>query len=330
MVNGQFGDTYGLLAAKDEAKTRDGKPYFRVTFKDAKRSAVSMIWSDHELFAPCQNWVIGQFFKLRCKFEESSFGAQLDIDRIREVVDADRDHGFDPDRFYAVSRFDRDEMFAELRAIVEEHATEPAVQELILLMLNENAEPIKQHSAAARNHHAFVGGYLEHTLSVTRTALYLADKYKAYYPDMKPPLSKSLVIAGAVLHDIGKLYELEFKDEGWVYTAKGRLVGHILIGRDMVREASARVASMDEETQLRIEHMVISHQNLPEWGSPIAPHTPEALLVHYCDDMDAKFHELAMQLEMTWPADAEFTSRKNPLRRQIFLGLNQRNDEETD
>jgi 3'-5' exoribonuclease len=323
LVNGQSADTFGLLAAKEEAKTRDGKPYFRVTFKDARRSVVSMIWSDHALFEACKTWEIGGFFKLRCKYEESSFGSQVEIDRIREVVDTDRDHGFDPDQFFAVSRYDRDEMFDELRGIVVEHATDPVVQELILLMLDENCDQIKQHAAASRNHHAFVGGYLEHTLSVTRTALYLADKYSAYYTEMKPPLSKSLVIAGGVLHDIGKLHELEFKDEGWVYTAQGRLVGHILMGRDMVREAASRVESMDADTQLRIEHMVISHQNLPEWGSPIAPHTPEALLVHYADDIDAKFHELAMQLETNWPDDAEFTSRKNPLRRSIFLGLNE-------
>jgi 3'-5' exoribonuclease len=330
LVNGQSADTFGLLGAKDENKTRDGKPYYRVTFKDAKRSVVSMIWSDHALFESCKTWEIGGFFKLRCTYEESSFGSQVDIDRIRPVVDADRSQGFDPDQFFAVSRYDRDEMFDELRGIVLEHATDPAVQALILLMLDENCDQIKQHAAASRNHHAFVGGYLEHTLSVTRTALYLADKYTAYYTEMKPPLSKSLVIAGAVLHDIGKLQELAFKDEGWVYTAQGRLVGHILMGRDMVREAATRVELMDADTLLRIEHMVISHQNLPEWGSPIAPHTPEALLVHYSDDIDAKFHELAMQLETNWPDDAEFTSRKNPLRRSIFLGLNQPRPEADD
>ncbi|MDA1014830.1 MAG: HD domain-containing protein [Planctomycetota bacterium] len=322
LVNGQSADTFALLAAKDEAKTKDGKPYFRVTFKDAKRSVVSMIWSDHELFKSCLDWVVGGFFKLRCKYEETSFGPQVSVDRIRAVVDADREQGFDPDRFFEVSRFDRDEMFAELRGLVEQHISERAVQELVLLLLDENANAIKQHAAAARNHHAFVGGYLEHTLSVTRTAVFLADKYAAYYTKMQPPLSKTLVVAGAVLHDIGKMYELEFKDGAWAYTPEGRLVGHILMGRDMVRAAALRVAAIDAETLLRIEHMIISHQNLPEWGSPIAPHTPEALLVHYADDIDAKFHELATELETSWPAGTEFTTRNNPLRRYIFVGLN--------
>jgi len=322
MTPGQTADTFAVLAEKSEATTRDGKPYFRVTFRDAQRSAQAMIWADHGYFDACRDeWSVGTFYKIRGKYSESNYGPQIDIDRLRAVNESDAADGFNEDDFFPVSRYDRDEMFAELLQIVEQQIDHEPLRQLVSEMLTENAAGIKRHGAAARNHHAFIGGYLEHTLSVVRTAVFLADKYNAYYTEMDPPMSKSLLIAGAVLHDIGKLEELEFRPEGWSYTPRGRLVGHILIGRDMVRKKAESIPEMDEETLLRLEHIIISHQNLPEWGSPIPPSTPEALLVHFADDMDAKFHELAVQLEATQPPGAEFTTRNNPLRRMIFLGL---------
>lgn len=331
MTPGLYADTFALLSDRNEARTKDDRPYFRVTFRDAKRSAVAMLWHDHGLFPDCQeNWKVGTFYKLRCRYtEHPKHGAQLEIDRLRPINDADRESGFKEDHFYATSRYDRATMFEQLLEIVREHITEAPLQELVLAILIENGDQIQQHSAAMRNHHAFAGGYLEHTLSVTKNATFFADRYSDYYTDMQPTLSRSLVVAGAILHDIGKLEELEFRPEGWVYTPKGRLVGHILIGRDMVRKQAESIPDLDPETLLRLEHIIISHQNLPEWGSPIAPHTPEAMLVHYADDLDAKFHELAVQLETRWPDGQEFTDRRNPLRRSIFIGLNHSQDEPT-
>ena len=323
MQAGQYGDTYVLLSERNEARTKDDRPYFRVTFRDAQRSANAMLWHDHALFEDCRSsWKVGTFYKLRCRYtEHPKHGSQIEIDRLRPVNETDREAGFDEDDYYASSRYDRDEMFEALLGIAKEHITDEPLQRLVVEMLTENGPQIQRHAAAMRNHHAFNGGYLEHTLSVTRNAVFFADRYIEYYQQMQPPLSKSLVVAGAILHDIGKLEELEFRPEGWVYTASGRLVGHILIGRDMVRKKAEDIPELDAETLLRLEHIIISHQNLPEWGSPIAPHTPEAMLVHFADDLDAKFHELAVQLEANWPAGQEFTDRKNPLRRSIFIGL---------
>lgn len=322
MKPGQSGDVFVVMGAKEQARTRDDKPYFRATFKDAKRSAVAMIWADHGLFQDCQNnWTPGTFYKIRCRYDENSYGSQIEIDRIRPLNDADRESGFEEADFFAATRFDRETMFAELLGIANEHITEAPLRRVVVELLTENAEQIKRHSAAAQNHHAFIGGYLEHTLSVTKNAIYLADKYVAYYTDMQPPLQKSHIVAGAILHDIGKLYELELKPEGWQFTAQGRLVGHIMIGRDMFREKARTVEDISPETVLRMEHIILSHQNLPEWGSPVAPHTPEALLVHFADDIDAKFHQMAVHYEARWPEQSEFTSRHNVLKRSFFLGL---------
>lgn len=318
----QTGDCFVLLVSRERGTTRDGKPYYRVTFRDAGRTATAMIWSDGGFFAECErDWKPGEFYKLRCRYAESSFGPQVDIDRIRLATGADAADGFDPGDFFEASRFDPDQMFAELQEIVATQIADEPLRRLVTELLEEHAEAIRTHPAASRNHHAFRGGYLEHVLSVTRTAVFLADKYAAYYTEMRPPLDKSLVVAGAVLHDVGKLIELDAKPQGADYSPRGKLIGHILLGRDMVRDKAATIDGLDPETLLRLEHIIVSHQNLPEWGSPIAPHTPEALLVYFADDIDAKFHMVATALEAEPGGTGEFTGRDNALRRQIFRGL---------
>lgn len=322
LVAGEQGDCFVLLSAKERAQTRDGKPYYRVGFRDAKRTATAMIWSDTGWFPDCEGkWAVGEFYKVRCSYIESQYGPQIEIDRIRLVEPNDRQQGFNPDEFYDHTRFDKDEMFAELLQICEEQISDVPLRQLVTGLLQTHDELIKRMSAASRNHHSYIGGYLEHVLSVTRTAVYLADKYCDYYPELQPPLSKSLVVAGAVLHDIGKTVELDHQPSGADYTAAGRLIGHILLGRDMIREQARDIADLNPETLLRLEHIIVSHHNLPEWGSPIAPHTPEALLVSMADDIDAKFNMMARPLALPPQPGEQFTSRDNPLRRQLFRGL---------
>ena len=127
------------------------------------------------------------------------------------------------------------------------------------------------------------------------------------------------MVAGAILHDVGKLVELERRKQRYEYSAAGRLIGHILIGRDIVRKAAESVPELDGDALLRLEHIIVAHQNLPEWGSPKTPHTLEALLVHYADDLDAKFQIMARALE-TDRTEGSFTSRQNALRRHIYRG----------
>lgn len=322
LKSGQQADCFVLLSGRDRATTRDGKPYYRVTFRDSGRSATAMVWSDSAWFEACDTaWKVGACYKVRCRLVDSSYGPQLELEKIRLAEEADRAEGFDEAALVKSTRFDIEAMFVELRTLALERIDREPLRQLVVGILDEHAEAIKRGSAARKNHHAYVGGYLEHVLSVTRNALFLADKYAADYPDMQPPLSKSLVIAGAILHDIGKLIELEGPLAGMRRTAEGELIGHIVLGRDLVRDRGRTVEGLDRETLLRLEHIIIAHQNLPEWGSPVEPRTPEALLVYFADDVDAKFHMLAAALETPGAADEEFTSRDNPMRRSVFRGL---------
>jgi 3'-5' exoribonuclease len=320
---GEQGDFFALLVKKDRAHTREGKPFYRATFRDNGRSVTAMIWADGGWFDDCeQHWQPGGCYKLRARYFENQYGPHIDLEKIRAVEPADTAAGFDPTAFHPASRFDPDQMLAELLAIAEREISDSLVRQLTIELLQEHADSLRKMAAAAHNHHAYQGGFLEHVLSVTETAVYLADKYLALYPDLEPPLSKSLVVAGAILHDIGKLLELDHQPAGAEYTPVGRLVGHLVLGRDMIRAKAATVDEFDAETLLRLEHILLSHQGLPEWGSPIPPSTPEALLVHFADDTDAKFQMMAVALSSPPPvSEPEFTSRDNPLKRRLFRGL---------
>jgi len=319
MTHGQEADCFALLTGKEELTTREGKPYWRVTFRDARREVTFPVWDNSPWAAECrERWAPGAFFKLRAVFRESNYGPQLEIRKIREVCDADRADGFDPLMCQPRSRFDFATMMAELREIVAKHIDPPELRKLVEWLLTQYEAVLLQVPAARRNHHACAGGWLEHTLSVTRTCVYLAEKYADYYSDMQPPLHKGLVVAGGVLHDIGKVREIRQDPAGTVYTPEGELLGHMLLGRDMVREAAAAV-SIDPTLQLRLEHVVIAHQRLPEWGAPKPPMIPEALLVHYADDIDAKFH-MVYAIYRDDASEGPMTSDKNILRQRFFRG----------
>lgn len=319
MSNGQEADVFVLLTAREQLTTRDGKPYFKVTFRDHAREVSFPIWGDSAWAVDCkEKWQPGKFYKLRGVFRETNYGPQLDIRRIRETTDADAADGFTPTMCQPQSRFDACGMFAELVEIAREKIEDASLRALVLDILEANHEQLLTLPAATHNHHAFVAGWLEHVLSVTRTCVFLADKYDDYYPQMQPRLNKGLVVAGGILHDIGKLREIEECTTGAEYTAAGNLIGHILQGRDIVREAAVG-RNLDPELMLRLEHIIVAHQRLPEWGSPKPPMTPEAMLVHYADDIDAKYH-IMVQVLREDNGDGPVTSKKNPLGQAVYRG----------
>ncbi len=323
LSHGQQADLFLLMTDKEELKTKTGKPYFRVGFRDGGRQVTFPVWGDSPWAIDCRDhWSPGAFYKVRAVYQETSFGPQLEIRKIREVVEADAADGFDPALCLPRTRFDPQDMFDDLLALARQHIENAALLRLVESLLQSNRAQLLGHPAARRNHHAYAGGLLEHSLSVARTCVFLADKYAEYYPEMKPPLDKGLVVGGGILHDVGKLRELSQRPEGAERTAAGALIGHILLGRDMVREAAAAMGSdarLDPDTLLRLEHLIIAHQRLPEWGSPQPPMTPEALLVHYADDIDAKY-QMMFSILREDTSSGPVTSKKNILMQPVYKG----------
>ena len=320
LVHGQEADFFAMLSAKDEMTTKDGKPYFRVAFRDARREVSFPVWNDVPLADECrEQWEVGGCYKLRAAYREhKTYGPQLEIRRIRPATDDDRTEGFDPAALAPRSREEPSELFAALVDLVEANIAAGPLRELVLTILHENQATLLHLPAATHNHHAHIGGYLEHVLSVSQTCVHFAKKYASMFPDLDPPLDGELVVAGGVLHDIGKLRELEPTALGAQYTAEGHLIGHMLQGRDILREA-AEQAAIDPQRLLRLEHIIVAHQRLPEWGAPKPPMTPEALLVHYADDADAKLQMMATAIA-EHQGDDILTSRKNSLGQRVYVG----------
>jgi 3'-5' exoribonuclease len=316
----QYADCFVQLVEKAHGTTREGKPFYTCRFRDARRTVTAVIWSDSLLFGPCDaEWEVGQFYKVRGTYRQhEKYGPQLDLEQIRPAQESDRAAGFDPAALVDRSRLDPDAMLAELRGLVEQHVGDEPLRRLVLTLLDRHAEPFKRLPATPNKFYPFAGGLLEHTLSVTKSCLWLAERYAAHYTELSPPLNRDLVIAGAALHDIGRV--AEFADElGRQATVPGRMVGHLMLGRDLVRDAAREQGDVNPELVQMLEHIVVAHLALPEWGSPRLPLIPECLIVHHADDLDAKLEMYARCLSRD-RALGPFTDRDPVLNRQLYKG----------
>lgn len=252
--------------------------------------------------------------------EHETYGPQFDIEAARIVVpEKDAPDGFVESDFVERSRFDSTKMFADLRSLAETEIADAPARSLVLKLLDDHSNTLLNLPAHPRAFFPYPGGWLEHTLSVTRNCLWLVDRYRAYYPELNPPLNRDLVIAGAIFHDIGRAAELtpQLPGQPTDHTIEGRLSGHLTLGRDLVREAGRKTLDLNPEFLLLLEHLVHTHLSLPEWGSPRLPAIPEVLIVHHADDLDAKLEMFVRCLTRDTSA-GPFTDRDAVLGRPLF------------
>jgi 3'-5' exoribonuclease len=317
---GQFADCFARLVERKPSTTSAGKPYFLCRFRDGERVAAYMVWNDGPHFTECeQNWQVGKVYKLRVNYSEhDKYGPQITVQQIRELNDADKADGFDPLQFVERSRREPDEIFADLRSLVEMEIADEPLRKLVLLILDRNADRVRWLPGSINKYYPFAGGWLEHTLSVTRSCLHLADKYRALYPELTPPINRDLLASGAILHDIGRTAEID-DPLAMQSTVPGELIGHLLLGRDIVRDAARDIPDLNPELLQLLEHLIITHLNLPAWGSPRLPLIPESLILHHADDLDAKV-EMYVRCLTRDAAAGPFTERDPILGRHLFKG----------
>jgi 3'-5' exoribonuclease len=208
-------------------------------------------------------------------------------------------------------------MFDELRSLAEKHIADAPLRRLTLTLLDRHAEPLKRVPATQRHFYPFRAGLLEHLLSVTHISLNLAETFAARYTELKPPLNRDLVVAGAILHDLGRVQEFTDDPVSPQPTVSGRLVGHVALGRDLVRDAAREQGDVDPELLLLLEHIILSHLALPEWGSPRLPLIPECLIIHHADDLDAKL-EMYVRCLSKDRETGPFTARDAVLGKQLL------------
>ena len=297
MVNNQRGVFFASLLEREERKTKDGKPYFRVLFRDANRQVNSVLWEDSPLFAECRDeWKIGVLYKIDAVYSITKYGPQLQIFRIREAREKDFEDGI-PQRFGLPSASaNPDVMYDKILSIAKESIAKGApLQRLVLRIYKEYRGPLLTLSSSRSNHHAYPGGFLEHTLSVAQIALSLAGHYVQAYPQSASSFSRDLVAAGAILHEIGKVEEMDSASRIPVHTLAGDLIGYPILGRDIVRRYASE-AELSADELLRLEHILLTHPRFSDWGAVKPPVSLEALIVHQADYADSIFSAAAQLL----------------------------------
>lgn len=204
---------------------------------------------------------------------------------------------------------DRDELVAELRDVVR-GVKDQGLRRLLRVVFGDAAffESFIVCPASQGYHHAYIGGLLEHTVSVASLCVDAALRYDGVDADV--------LVAAALLHDIGKVDELTF-DTGIGYSDSGRLLGHVVSGAMRLRDAARRV-KLDPEVLLRLEHAVLSHHGELEWGSPKRPSTFEALLLHHIDNLDAKAAGFAALVSGATILEENWTDAANLFRRPLY------------
>jgi 3'-5' exoribonuclease len=270
LTPGQTADFFALLAEKTKGATRDGKPFYTCRFRDARRTVTLMVWADSPTYEACEReWQAGHFYKLRARYgEHERYGPQIELEMIRPVSEKDKEEGFDETQLVESSRYDPKQMLDELKDLAATHIADEPLRKLVVTLLDAHAEALMRLPATRDRYYPFVGGWLEHTLAVTRSCLQLADRYRAHYTELKPPLNRDLVVAAAILHEIGRVREFGSEAAPPSVTVPGRLVGHLILGRDLVREAARDVPELNPDLVQMLEHIILSHLALPEWGSP--------------------------------------------------------------
>lgn len=299
---------FAILSSKQRRVARNRNEYWTCEFRDANDTVRAKVWSDAAWFNEVESWIDGSIFRLEARIEDKGYGRELRLRSARPTTTAD-EGSFDPAQLFPTSIRKAEDCWLKIREFVDTYVTDSYLATLVLSVLDAHADLFLRIQAARDFHHAYVGGLVEHVWSMTRLAVYTSEHYARYYPDLEPPLNRSLVIAAVILHDIGKLKELEFTPAQARYTDEGRLIGHIVIGRDIARDAAAAIPGFPAETLMLLEHAILAHHGTRAFGSPVEPQTLEALIVSQLDLLDAKVNAVALARMQVTSHDSLWTDK---------------------
>ena len=275
------GDPFAGILLAQEAVFRTstkGSEYLELKLSDASGDLKAFLWDVRAIEGDMAAVQADAFLWVKGAVTSYNGRLQIKLDKVRYTPDAEVG---DFSRFFPVSGRPVSDMLQELDGIIAAVA-DPSVRRLLAALFQGDPELRQAFSrapAAKSMHHVYLGGLLEHTLSTLGMAL----RACSHYPD----LNRDLVVAGVLLHDVGKTAELSYQ-RSFGYTDVGNLLGHISIEAEWINREVGKIPGFPEELRLQILHIVLSHHGRLEFGSPVLPKTPEALLVHYLDDLDGK------------------------------------------
>ncbi|MBE6783700.1 MAG: HD domain-containing protein [Ruminococcaceae bacterium] len=284
-----------LIKSLEKKTTAKGLTYLDLILSDSSGEIVAKFWDYKENMH--SHFEANMLVKVRGRMNEYNGDVQFRVERIRECTEAD---GVRIEDFVPSANYTGEEMLRNIYEIIETF-DDAQIKKLVKAVLAKYEEKLVYWPAAFKLHHAMRGGLLYHTLSIIRMAECVCKIYTS--------LDRSLLLGGAILHDIAKIDEFEVSSTGMAtgYSVEGTLVGHLVKGAMIVRETAKEIGT-DEDTAVLLEHMLISHHGIPEYGAAVRPLFVEAEVLSQLDTLDATIYEFNDALLNVKPGD--FSSRQ--------------------
>jgi 3'-5' exoribonuclease len=281
---GKLFDGYFLVLAKQQRTTKTNKPYLNLILGDKTGQLEGRVW---ELGDPriAKDFDRGDIVKARGSASRFDDRLQMKIDQLRIALPNE----VDKTDMLPSTTYDVAELWRQLLGFVES-LTNPDLKRLLSTLLEDPALAVayREAPAAKQLHHAWLGGLLEHVVSLCT----LADRVAPHYP----LIDRDLLMTGVILHDIGKVRELSW-EIGFEYTIEGMLLGHIQIGAALAEKTIDSLPDFPPKLKTLVLHMILSHHGKLEFGSPKLPMIPEALVLNFLDDLDAKMQAVSSEFD---------------------------------
>ena len=296
--------TFFLVQNKEIRQKKSGEPYLSLSLGDCTGELDAKMWDN--VAEVMETFDRDDFVKVKGMIQIFHNRPQLTIHKMRRAGD----HEIEFADYFPASERNSDEMLAQLRGIVA-GMRNAHLRALLEAFLDdpEIARRYKIAPAAKQIHPAYLGGLIEHVLSLCGLAALTASHYSM--------IDLDLLLTGVVLHDIGKIYELSY-ERGFSYTTEGQLIGHISIAMRMVADKLARLPDFPPRLRTLVEHMILSHHGRLEFGSPKVPQFPEAMLLHYLDDLDSKMECMRVMVDRDRQVEGHFTGYSPAMERSIL------------
>lgn len=307
LTDGQLVASLFLVREKEiRISARSGKSWLELSLGDCTGSIPAKMWDNFEAIA--RTFERDDVVRIRGRVKLYNGSKELTLEQIIPAAEREYELG----DFLPHTKCDVEKLYADLRAAIAAMKN-PWLQKLLASFVDDPAiaPRLKRAPAAMTMHHAYLGGLLEHIVSLVGLAKAVSEHY--------PELDADLLLAGVVLHDIGKTEELRYT-RGIDYSDAGRLLGHITIGAGMVRERCKSIAGFPPQLAVLVEHMILSHHGTYEFGSPALPQIPEAVALNFIDDIDSKMAGMRKTLEQASAGspDGLWTDRNPSLRRNLL------------
>ncbi|MCP4173204.1 MAG: HD domain-containing protein [Fuerstiella sp.] len=316
LSDGDAVDGIYLLADKQLRANRNADMYLLATLRDKTGVVSGLMWNVSE--ERMQHINAGDLVHVKGKVQLYQGGLQMIVTRIETASDAN----YDMDDFHAQPQANVGPLLDRLKELLGSLKC-PRLQALAECFMTDKelVDNLCAAPAGVKAHHAYQGGLIEHVVSMSEVADRICDHY--------PNLNRDLLLLGVLMHDLGKVRELSW-DPTLAYTDEGQLLGHMNIAIEILNEKLQLVRAelgggeVDGEDVLRLKHMILSHHGTLEFGSPRLPMTPEAVVLHHIDNLDAKLHEFTRSIEDDMNKDSAWTPYSPRIERKLFKGRNRK------